>query len=54
MKRKSKGFTILEILISIVILTVGILGILAIFPKAIESASKSIEDTYSGIIAQSV
>lgn len=54
MRSRKKGFTIIEILIAIVILTVGILGILAIFPKAIESASKSIEDTYAGVIAQSV
>ena len=55
MNRLSKrGFTIIEILIAIVILVVGILGILAIFPRAIKSATKTIEDTYSGIISQSV
>ncbi|RME03004.1 MAG: hypothetical protein D6805_08085 [Planctomycetota bacterium] len=54
MKQKTSGFTILEILIAIVILVVGILGIMAIFPKAIDTASKSVEETYAGIIAQSV
>ncbi len=48
------GFTILEILIAIVVLMVGLTGILAVFPAALGSARRSVEDTYAGAIAQSV
>lgn len=49
-----RGFTILEILIAIVVLVLGITGILALFPTAIDSGNKTVEDTYSAAITQSV
>ena len=52
--RSSAGFTLLEILIAMVILMVGLLGILAVFPTAMRSASRAVEDTYCASIAQSV
>lgn len=48
------GFTILEILIAIVVLVLGITGIIALFPTAIESGNKTVEDSYSAAITQSV
>lgn len=48
------GFTLLEILISMVILMVGLLGILAVFPTAMRAAARAVEDTYAASIAQSV
>ncbi len=48
------GFTILEILIAIVVLVLGITGIVALFPTAIESGNKTVEDTYAATITQSV
>lgn len=48
------GFTILEILIAIVVLVLGITGIIALFPTAIESGNKTIEDSYAAAITQSV
>ncbi len=50
----SAGFTLIEILIALVILMVGLIGILAVFPAAIQSANKTVEDTYAASIAQSV
>ncbi len=48
------GFTILEILIAIVVLVLGITGILALFPTAIDSGNKTVEDSYAAAITQSV
>ncbi|MGE0713160.1 MAG: prepilin-type N-terminal cleavage/methylation domain-containing protein [Planctomycetota bacterium] len=48
------GFTIIEILIAIVVLVLGITGIVALFPTAIESGNQTVEDTYSATITQSV
>ncbi|MGE4619490.1 MAG: prepilin-type N-terminal cleavage/methylation domain-containing protein [Planctomycetota bacterium] len=52
--RYQKGFTILEILLAVVILTVGLLGLLAVFPIAMRSGKKAVETTNAVIIAQSV
>ena len=51
---RRKGFTIIEILIAIVVLVLGITGIVALFPTAIESGNQTVEDTYSATITQSV
>ena len=48
------GFTLLEIMISVVILVVGLLGILALFPIAIHSGEVTIDQTTSSLVAQSV
>lgn len=48
------GFTIIEILIAIVVLVLGITGIVALFPTAIDSGNKTVEDTYAATITQSV
>lgn len=49
-----QGFTILEILLSVVILTVGLLGLLAVFPVAMRSGKQAVETTNAVIITQSV
>ena len=51
---RKAGFTIIEILIAIVVLVLGISGILALFPTAIESGNQTVEDTYTATITQSV
>ncbi len=48
------GFTIIEILIAIVVLVLGITGIVALFPTAIDAGNKTVEDTYAATITQSV
>lgn len=52
--RRRAGFTILEILIAIVILVLGISGIIALFPTAIESGNQTVQDSYAAAITQSV
>ena len=48
------GFTLLEIMISVVILVIGLLGILALFPVAIHSGEVTIDQTTASLVAQSV
>ena len=45
MRQKSgdQGFTILEILLAVVILTVGLLGLLAVFPVAMRSGKQAVD-----------
>lgn len=52
--RRRRGFTIIEILIAIVILVLGITGIVALFPTAINAGNKTVEDTYAATVCQSV
>jgi type II secretory pathway pseudopilin PulG len=51
---RAVGFTIIEILIAIVVLVLGITGIIALFPTAIESGNQTVEDSYAAAITQSV
>ena len=48
------GFTLVEILIASAVLTLGLVGVLALFPFAIDSGRKVIEDSNAVVIAQSV
>lgn len=48
------AFTLIEILIAIVVLVLGITGIVALFPTAIDSGNRTVEDTYAATITQSV
>jgi type II secretory pathway pseudopilin PulG len=50
----SSGFTILEIMIATAILTVGLVGILALFPVAIHSGKQIIQKSMAVVIAESV
>ena len=52
--RRREGFTILEILISTVILVIGLLGLLALFPVALKLGTITIENTNAALIARSV
>ena len=47
------GLTLIEILMAVIILTVGLIIVLALFPTGIKSAKVSIEDTYSAYLADS-
>jgi prepilin-type N-terminal cleavage/methylation domain-containing protein len=51
---RSGGFTLIEILIAMVVLAVGLLGILAVFPHAMRSAMITVEYSYAAAISQSV
>ena len=53
-RASARGFTLLEILIAIVILVVGISGIVALFPTAIDAGNQTVQDSYAAAITQSV
>jgi uncharacterized protein (TIGR02598 family) len=48
----AKGFTLIEIVISLGILLIGILAVLALFPVGFDSASRSADLTKATIFAQ--
>jgi prepilin-type N-terminal cleavage/methylation domain-containing protein len=50
----NKGFTIVEILIAMVVLSVGLLGLLGVFPAGIRKTSEIVEDSNAAIIAEGV
>lgn len=49
-----RGFTILEIMIATAILTLGLVGILALFPVAIHYGKQIVERSTASVIAESV
>ena len=51
---KRAGFTIMEILISISILLVGIVGVISLFPVAINVGGEAVTDSLSANLARSV
>lgn len=53
-RHRGAGFTLIEILIATSILTLGLVGILALFPVAITAGRNVVEASNSVVIAQSV
>jgi len=53
-RHRGEGFTLIEILIATSILTLGLVGILALFPVAMKAGRDVVEDSNSVVIAQSV
>lgn len=53
-RRARRGFTLIEILIALVVLFIGIVGIIALFPIGIKSTKESVQDTNAALIAESV
>ncbi|MFH0771853.1 MAG: type II secretion system protein [Candidatus Omnitrophota bacterium] len=51
MTRKS-GFTLIEIVISIAILAIGLLGVLSLFPVGFDAARRSVNLTQAAFYAQ--
>jgi len=54
MNNKQKGFTLIEILLSLGILALGLSGILTLFPVGLDAGQKAIQDTTSTLIAESL
>lgn len=48
------GFTLLEILISLSVLVIGLVGILALFPVGFHSSKQSVQDSTTTMLAQSI
>jgi type II secretory pathway pseudopilin PulG len=53
-RSRQAGFTILEIMIATAILTLGLIGILALFPVAIHTGKQIVEKSTGAVIAESV
>jgi type II secretory pathway pseudopilin PulG len=53
-RRAEKGMTMVEILLALIVMVVGLAGILALFPVALQASKESFEDTHSAIMAESV
>jgi len=51
---REKGFTIIEILIAMVVLSLGLVGILGVFPAGIKKTAEIVEDSNAAIIAESI
>jgi len=49
-----KGMTLIEILIALIVMVLGVLGIMALFPPALQSGTESMEETNAAILAESV
>ncbi len=54
MKKESSGFTLVEILVAMSILSIGLTGILILFPVGLSATQKAIESSNSTIIIESV
>jgi len=51
-RSRQTGFTLVEILLALLVLSVGLLGVLALFPVGIDSARRAVESTRSATIAR--
>lgn len=51
---RRQGMTLIEILIALLVMVLGVLGIMALFPPALQSASESMEETNAAILVESV
>jgi type II secretory pathway pseudopilin PulG len=49
-----RGMTLIEILIALIVMVLGVLGIMALFPPALQSGTESMEETNASIVAESV
>lgn len=54
MRRHERGLTLIEILLALIVMVLGIVGILALFPVAMESSKISMETTQGAILSESV
>lgn len=49
-----KGFTLIEILISLSVLVIGLVGILVLLPVGLKSSQSAVQDSTTSILAQSI
>ncbi|MBI4569654.1 MAG: hypothetical protein HY719_14770 [Planctomycetes bacterium] len=52
--RRGAGFTVMEILVTIAVLTVGIVGVVSMFPQGLRSVRDSVRDTTAANLVPSV
>jgi hypothetical protein len=53
-RRREGGLTLIEIMLSLLVMVLGLLGILAVFPVGLQSSSESVEETYGALLSESV
>ncbi len=53
MKKKNKGFTLVEVLVALTILSVGIMAVMKLFPMSLRQARGAAERTSAGQLASS-
>ena len=53
-RRKERGLTLIEILLALIVMAIGIVGILALFPTALNFAKTSMEETQGAMLSESV
>ena len=51
-KGKTEGFTLLEIIIALAILTIGLVGVLALFPTGLRASKRGGDFTTASLLAQ--
>lgn len=50
----ASGFTIIEVLISIAIITIGVIGVIALLTQSVKVAGEVVEDSFAATIGRSV
>jgi uncharacterized protein (TIGR02598 family) len=53
-KARTRGFSLLEVVIALGVITIGIVGVLAVFPTALQTGHSAQDETRAAHIAQSV
>ena len=53
-RARTRGFSLIEVVIALGVITVGIVGVLAVFPTALQSGHSAQDETRAAHIAQSV
>ena len=53
-RRTERGLTLIEILLAIIVMALGLVGIMALFPPALQTATESMEETQAAIVGESV
>jgi uncharacterized protein (TIGR02598 family) len=53
-RARTRGFSLLEVVITLGVITVGIVGVLAVFPTALQTGKSAQDETRAAHIAQSV
>ncbi len=53
-RRRERGLTLIEILLALIVMVLGVVGILALFPPALQSAMESVEDTNAAVVSESL
>lgn len=53
-RNRERGLTLIEILLAMIIMMLGVVGILALFPTALGAARTSMEETNAAILAESI